>query len=458
MTTYRLMDGAAGRPGTGSTGTQPPASPTGYSGSYIAGLVFSVSPAATAWFDGYWWWVPAGGDTGPAKCALWHQNSPANYTQGLLVAGSVVTSGTLTAGQWNYIPLPSPMLLSNAGTTYVAAVGFSTAVGFPDTQHQFGAGDPYASGIASGPLRAPASSGTGSGPQSPFSTASADPSAVMPAGNDLDDLLWLDVQVTDTPPAGASYRLWPNRPYAIGDSANNGVSTDTGGYTIGPQFSLSQACTLSRLWFYSNPGVFGGAAAAAVPARCGIWDMSTQQVVPGTDNAPVPWKKPDGTAGGAAAGWVYCDYSAAGVTLAANHGYKATVWYAGGSTWRTVVDTYWASPGDGQNGITQGPLTAPDNANATPGQESWSGPNLAWAYPGSTSFPENDWVDVEVTPLAAVFTGAGTLSGKKPSAAGNGTAGGTPPAFTVGVLTASVSTGGSSTVTSAPANTSTSAP
>jgi hypothetical protein len=143
----------------------------------------------------------------------------------------------------------------------------------------------------------------------------------------------------------------------------------------------------------------GGAAAVALPTRCAIWDVLSQAVVPGTDNAAVAWKKPDGTAGAAGAGWLYCDYSGAGVTLNAGQNYKAAVWYAGGSTWRTVVDTYWASPGGGQNGITMGPLTAPSNAAAVPGQESWHGPNLAWHYPDTFSNPENDWIDVEVTPV-----------------------------------------------------------
>lgn len=400
MTSYRLMDGVSGRPGVGSSGTQPPSAPTSYSGNYIAGLVFEVT--GTVWLEGFWWWVPAGGDTSPVKCALWQPGSLTNdFGVGTLVYGSQVTSGTLTAGQWNYIPLPQPMLLSQNGYSYVAALGYATTIGFPDTQNQFGAGNPYASGITNGPLTAPPTNVSFGLSQQPYSTASADPGAVMPASNDQNDLLWLDVQVTDTPPAGASYRLWPNLPYAVGDGTNGGVSIDTDGYTMATQFSLTEQCMLGRIWFYSAYAQFGGSAAVAIPTRCAIWDVSSQTVVPGTDNAAVSWKKPDGSTGAAGDGWVYCDYSGAGVTLAAGHGYKTAVWYAGGSVWRTVDQGYW-STGLGTAGIVSGPLSAPNTANATPGQDSWNGPNLAWAYPGTYSNPENDWVDVEVIPAAGL--------------------------------------------------------
>ena len=421
---YRLMDGQSGRPGAGSSGTQPPASPTAYSGNYIAGLTFRST--STVWLQGYWWYVPAGGDTGPVKLALWQLGGPASTSaQGTLVPGSTVTSGTLTAGQFNFVSLPAPMLLSYP-TFYTAAVGYATTTGFPATTHQFGAGNPYSAGITNGPLTAPATNGT-TGAQMPFSTASSDPAAVMPTLNDQDDNLWLDIQVTATPPAGESYRLWPNRPYSTGDGTNGGVSVLTDGYTMAVQFSLSRPCQLQRIWFYSATTAFSGDPAIALPARCAIWAAASQTVVSGTDNASVSWKKPDGSAGSAGDGWLYCDYSGTGVFLAASQDYKAAIWYAGGQKWRTVYDTYWASPGDGVNGIASGPLTAPNSASATPGQDSWNGPNLAWAYPNSLSFPENDWVDVEVTPgisaAAVLATAAGTAQGATASTSASGTAG-----------------------------------
>ena len=126
MGTYRLFPSTDG-----------PSSPVSYSGPFLAGVLFCVT--TNCWFEGYWWWVcPSGQSTSPQKFALWQVYGPG---EGNLVPGSVVTSGTLTAGQWNYIPLPTPLQLSIGNITgtgaavYEAATGFTG--GFPDTNSQF---------------------------------------------------------------------------------------------------------------------------------------------------------------------------------------------------------------------------------------------------------------------------------------------------------------------------------
>ena len=90
----------------------------------------------------------SGQPTAPVKCALW---SVTGLGAGQVIPGSTVTSGTLTPGQWNYIPLAAPVPLA-IGAPYIAAIGLNGA--FPVTPHSFGSGDPYAAGIASGPLAA----------------------------------------------------------------------------------------------------------------------------------------------------------------------------------------------------------------------------------------------------------------------------------------------------------------
>ena len=95
-------------------------SATAYSGSYLAGLVFQVTTSGM-WFSGYWWWVcPTGGATGAQVFALW-----ADAATVVLIPGGTVTSGTLTPGQWNYVPLTTPVNLSN-GVPYVAATGYTS--------------------------------------------------------------------------------------------------------------------------------------------------------------------------------------------------------------------------------------------------------------------------------------------------------------------------------------------
>src|SRR5262249_53759416 len=111
----------------------------------------------------------------------------------------------------------------------------------------------------------------------------------------------------------------------------------------------------------------------------------------GTDNSSPAWS------GSAGSGWVACPYST--VTLPAGD-YKVAVYYGGGSNWLQVTTNYFANGGAGSNGITSGPLTAPNLAGAAPpGQGTYN--QGAWAYPltyASSANGESYWVDLEVTP------------------------------------------------------------
>ncbi len=365
--TYRLFPSTNG-----------PASPVSYSGPFTTGVVFGVTSGG-CWLDGFWWWVCASSQpTAAQKFALWCVYG--NGNSGTLVAQGTVTSGALTAGQWNYVTLPSPVPLAT-GATYVAATGFTGS--FPDTNNQFGSGDPYAGGITHGPLTG-YSDATGSLPspfntaQGVFSVASADPTAIMPIYGSGASNFWMDVQVDTKPPTGTSYRLWPSYPTLPGH-----VNSDTTGYTLATEFQLSASCALNKIWYYSAAG------AAALPTRCAIWNVSSQTVVAGTDQTSPSWS------GAAGSGWVSFGYS--GVTLPAGD-YKVAVYYGGGSEWYQATLNYWTS-GAGAGGITAGPVTAPGNAAATsPGQGTYN--QGSWAYPQtySSGNGENYWVDVEVTP------------------------------------------------------------
>jgi Domain of unknown function (DUF4082) len=368
-TTYRLF-----------ATTNGPATPVSYSGPFISGVVAGVTTGG-CWLDGYWWWVcPSGQSTAAQKFALWCLYGSAS---GSLVANSTVTSGALTAGQWNYVPLPAPVPLA-LGATYVAATGFSGS--FPDTGNQFGSGDPYSGGIVSGPLTA-YSDASGSNPspfsndQAVFSVAGTDPSANLPAYGSGSSNFWMDMQVDTSPPAGTSYRLWPSYPTLPGH-----LNSDTSGFTLGTEFVLSQPCTLDNIWFYSASG------AGALPTRCAIWNVGSQSEVSGTDNSSPAWSGPAGS------GWVSCAYH--GVTLPAGD-YKVSVFYGGGSQWYQATTSYWHS-GPGGSGITAGPLTAPGLSKATsPGQSTYN--YGSWAYPNtfaSAGDGECNWVDVEVTPTS----------------------------------------------------------
>jgi hypothetical protein len=392
MATYRLFPSIAG-----------PSTPVSYGGDFLAGVLFCVT--SNCWFEGYWWWVcPSGQSTAPQKFALWQLYGDA---QGNVIPGSVVTSGALTAGQWNFVPLPAPLQLSignvsgSGAAVYEAATGFSG--GFPDTGSQFGAGDPYASGIANGPLfaysdqgaSAPAPSSAGAF-QGAFGTAGTDPSVNLPAQGSSSSSFWIDLQVSDTAPAGysGSYRLWPNYPTVFPTVA----TIDTGEQTLGTQFSLSQPCALDSVWFYSPP------FARALPASTQIWDAATQTLVSGT-NLAASWS------GGVGSGWVANSYAGAGIVLPAGN-YIATVYYGGGQVFylenRGYFGTYQGAAGPAAaSGISNGPLSSPSQANAVnpPGGNScyFTG-GSAPTYPDAWDTHdggENRWVDVEVTPSTA---------------------------------------------------------
>jgi hypothetical protein len=365
---YRLFPTTAG-----------PATAVSYTGPFEAGVVFAVTTGG-CWLDGYWWWVCGSGQsTSAQKFALWQTY---NGQQGSVVAGSVVTSGALTAGQWNFVPLAAKLPVA-IGATYIATTGFSN--GFPDTNNQFGSGQPYGAGIVNGPLTA-YSDASGSLPsphnnqQGTFSVASTDPTAAMPTYGSSSSNFWIDLQVDTTPPTGTSYRLWPSYPTVTGN-----IDSDTTGYTLATEFTLSQSCTLDNIWFNSASG------AGALPSQCAIWSSSSKNVVAGTNNSSPSWS------GAAGSGWVSCSYS--GVTLPAGD-YRVAVFYGGGSPWYQTAIGYWTSGGIGAAGITSGPLTAPgESAASSPGQSSYN--KGSWAYPNSydsTTPGENYWVDVEVTP------------------------------------------------------------
>lgn len=375
MTTYRLFPGTTG-----------PASPTATTGGWLLGVIFSVT-GGMRWLNGYWHWVPAGGDTTARKCALWNRYSTSAQN---LVPGSVVTSGTMTAGQWNFVPLASPVQLA-PGALYVAAVGWTAVNGIPLTSSQFGAAQPLAAGIVNGPLTGwSAPGGSNAFPagtlnynlgQGLFSNVlGADPSVAMPNNGSNNDNLWVDVQVDDTAPAGysGSYRFYPD----MADLGNYSLDT-ANGFTLGKQFSVSQACTVTNGWFYSP------ATVSVLPAAIGVYRVSDQALI-GVNNSP-SWS------GAAGSGWISSPVP--GVTLAAGVNYKYAVFQGSNVIWNAAVANYY-STGFGAAGLIAGPLSAPNNAGAvSPGQESYHQAGVI-SYPDTNAGPFAYGLDIEVTPAA----------------------------------------------------------
>jgi hypothetical protein len=362
-----------------------------YDGPFLAGIQFEVTAGGT-WFEGYWWWVcPSGQPTAAQKFALWNVTGQG---AGTLIPGSVVTSGPLTAGQWNWVPLPAPFPLA-IGTCYNACTGFTG--GFPNTNDQFDSGQPYGAGLVNGPLTA--YSDTNGSLRTPYTTsqgafgvAGTDPSVNMPSDGSNSANFWMDLQVSDTAPAdyAGAYRLWPNKHDAAPETSPDSAAN----YVVATEIHLSQECAVDRIWYYSPPGV------SQLATECGIWDMGTRQL--SGENASPSWS------GGAGSGWISCAIS--GLVLPAGQ-YKVAV-YNGAAVpgpWSAKQLRYW-DIGPGQNGITNGPLAAPSLANASPatiyrgsGQEPGQctfavGPPNQYPDLYVDGLAQNYWVDAEVTP------------------------------------------------------------
>jgi hypothetical protein len=382
VTTYSLFTGSG--PGTG----------TAYAtGDLVEGVNFGVT-TGSLWLYGYRQWIlPSVQAVTGYKYALYQitgvdASSPA--TGG--IPGTIVTAGTLTAGQWNVSLLPAPLLLAPSatpgtgptyGAAYHACVGQPAAAwgAFPETKNIFGTGDPSSGGISNGPLYGFSSvSGTtpvgGTAnqwlPQMAFTTSIADPTSGMPTQNDTDANLWIDVLVSTVPPAGASYQMLPTMP------AFNvpGVGAQQSAYTLGTAFTLTAPATLKAIWHYSPPG------STVLPSRCGIWNANTQVEVAGTDNSSPAWS------GAAASGWVSCTY-AAGPTLPAGNYVVSTFTAAGTSPWFLAQTLWWSSAFP--SGITQGPISFTGTQyNHSP----------TWTFPATTA-PEYDGVDVQFAPAGS---------------------------------------------------------
>lgn len=415
MTSYRLFPSTSG-----------PATAVSYSGPFISGVAFCVK-GGNNWFEGYWYWCASNSSTSPVPCALW---SPTSTSAGVVVPGSTVTSGTLTANAWNYIPLPAPVPLavsfdpnnSANGGVYVAAIGVNG--NFSDTLSMFNSGDTYGAGIVNGPLVAySGTTGTLKPPttvagQGLFSIAGTDPAVNMPnqvdGSGDGGSNFWIDVQVRDSKPDGytGTYRIWPN--LALPNTSTTLDTTNNDNIAI--QFQLAQPFAISKFWYYSPP------SAAALGTWAGVYSVAGPNAGSiAAQNASPTWSAAAGS------GWVSCD--GAGAVIPAGN-FKVSVKGPASNWGPKDAGTGYYNVGAGSlgTGITSGPIYVPNLANASlaynyngnaggtppfsdgttlPGQPTFAiGGSPAYPYlfaPVSTPVAgstQNYWVDIEGTPVA----------------------------------------------------------
>ena len=371
MTTSRLWPATAG-----------PAAPTPYGGKFGAGIIFQCTGPKVQWLQGYYAWIPPGGDVTPETFALWAPSSP---TAGTLVPGSYVTSGELTAGQWNYVPAPAPLPLSLA-LPYIAQRNWTAVNGFPDTGSSFGGGDPYASGLASGALfaysdgTAGGTAGTANpfgGPQGLFTTASADASAAMCDEGSGSANFWTDVLVSDTAPAGyaGSYELFPHN-FTGNPSAQLDLNVN---YNVGVTFTLAAACPVLGIKMLSLPG------AASLPTRASIFSVTDG----GLGGAELYAITAPAWSGAAGSGMVTAEFASPPVLAPGT--YRVSVYNANGTGggWN-AKDSETGAFGPGgplAAGISNGPLSAPGTSAAPLCYDYGSNPAATPPYSAGTTEP-----------------------------------------------------------------------
>ena len=335
------------------------------------------------WLNAYGWWrADSGQPSGAQKFCIYQSTGSGGAT--LLTPGTVTSSQAFTAGAWNYVPLSAPVNLSK-GIAYRLATGLTG--NFPFTSGYFGTGGPGVGGITSGPLNMYSDTGANGGTdpelhslnQCTFSSvAGTDPTTGIVTTVSSSFNAWLDALISNTPPAGAQFQLFPNQPVPETQALDTATN-----FTLGVEVVFSRQVNLNQIAFYSP------ATVTQLPTEVGVWTVPGQTLVAATHQTSPVWS------GLAASGWVTVNYS--GVTLPAGE-YKITV-FNGAATpaiWNASTAQYW-STGAGGSGIVNGPLSAPNNANATsPGQSSYH-QGTSFTFPDTNTGPFNYWVDVVVS-------------------------------------------------------------
>lgn len=169
----------------------------------------------------------------------------------------------------------------------------------------------------------------------------------------------------------------------FGQTGGATPAANTGNVTLGCEFEVASSVSLTGIWWNSP------ASAVALPSACAIYDQAAGTQASGTLDSSPSWS------GAAGSGWVKCSYGGA-VTLISGKKYYVCVYNGSGTLWYASTTAYFTT-GAGASGITNGPLSAPNNSSSAAGQ------NVAASGPGSISFPTINeagkcyFVDVEVT-------------------------------------------------------------
>jgi hypothetical protein len=173
-------------------------------------------------------------------------------------------------------------------------------------------------------------------------------------------------------------------------ATGSGLTSDTEALTLGVVFSVSAPEPLQAIWFYSAAG------ATDLPSVIALYNEASQVLIA---SQAASWS------GAAGSGWVRAPFSSP-PGLAASTAYIGCAFHGStGVNWYSSTAHYYDT-GPGSGGITNPPLTAPDNSV---GQNRFAASG-SLAYPGSSFNATNYWVDIEVGTAAVPHTATASLT------------------------------------------------
>lgn len=176
----------------------------------------------------------------------------------------------------------------------------------------------------------------------------------------------------------------------FGQSLTAAVTSDASAYTMGVQFSVSQAATLNAVWFYS------ASSANSLPTTIALYGVSGASLI--TSQAAA-WS------GAAGSGWIRAPFTVP-PSLTPGVSYKACIFLAGSTSLQYASVSHYWDTGAGSAGISSGPLSAPANAGGDHGQDTFH-QSAALTYPDTSFNATNYLVDAEITSTATAGGGLG---------------------------------------------------
>lgn len=174
------------------------------------------------------------------------------------------------------------------------------------------------------------------------------------------------------------YTLW-------NQGITGALQSDASAYTMGVSFFVTQnGGTLTGIWWYSAPG------AVSLPSVIALY---TQVGTVGTlvQSQSASWS------GVAGSGWVRASFTTPS-SLSTGINYKACIGdFLNNGNFYSAIAHYWDT-GAGSSGISNGPLSAPNNASApgSIGQDSFHNAGVL-AFPDGSFNATNYLIDPEVT-------------------------------------------------------------